>query len=72
MHCAAAAFVIGLLPLFGLGLVSDQRTDWVYVIVSAVLGISSCFLLTLPNTKEPDLGAVRDRSGIDLLRADEP
>lgn len=41
VHCAATPFLLALLPLFGLGVVADPRTEWVLVIVSSVLGISS-------------------------------
>jgi uncharacterized membrane protein YfhO len=41
MHCAVTPFVVGVLPLFGLSLFSNQRTEWIFVAISAVLGISS-------------------------------
>jgi O-antigen/teichoic acid export membrane protein len=41
VHCAVMPFVIGLLPLFGLGIFADQRTEWALVAVSLVVGLSS-------------------------------
>ncbi len=34
-------FIIGLLPLFGLGVFVDQRTEWALISISLIVGLSS-------------------------------
>ena len=41
VHCAVMPFIIGLLPLFGLGVFSDRRTEWALVAISLIVGLSS-------------------------------
>jgi hypothetical protein len=41
LHCAAMPFVIALLPLFGLSILADPRTEWAFVAISLVVGLSS-------------------------------
>ena len=41
VHCALTPFAIGLLPLLGLSLLADERTEWAFVGVSVAVGFSS-------------------------------
>jgi hypothetical protein len=40
-HCATTPLIIGLLPLIGLEIFADKLTEWIFVSVSFVLGVSS-------------------------------
>ena len=41
VHCAAMPFVIALLPLVGLSVFADPRTEWAFVAISLVVGLAS-------------------------------
>ena len=41
IHCAVMPLMIGALPIVGLEMFASQRTEWLFVATSGVLGISS-------------------------------
>jgi hypothetical protein len=41
LHCALTPMLIGLLPLAGLGLLADERTEWVFIAAAFVIGALS-------------------------------
>lgn len=44
VHCMIMPLVITLLPIFGLSLFATEQFEWILLIVSAILGITSlCF-----------------------------
>ena len=41
VHCAVMPLVIGLLPLVGASVFSSPQTEWIFVVTSFTVGISS-------------------------------
>lgn len=41
IHCALMPFIIAFLPVTGLGLLADPRTEWTFVAVSITVGLMS-------------------------------
>jgi hypothetical protein len=41
VHCAAMPLLIALLPFVGLSVLADPRTEWAFVAISFVVGLSS-------------------------------
>jgi hypothetical protein len=44
IHCAVLPLVVTLLPLVGLSFLADERTEWVLLGLSALLGVTSLCL----------------------------
>lgn len=51
VHCAFMPFIIGLLPLFGLGVFADERTEWAFVSISLIVGLASLLPSYIKNHK---------------------
>lgn len=41
VHCMLMPFVVGLLPLLGLGALANERTEWLLVIAALCVGLVS-------------------------------
>lgn len=41
VHCAVMPFLIGVLPLLGLGFVAEERVEWLLVALSGLIGVAS-------------------------------
>lgn len=41
MHCALMPIVFGVLPLVGLGMLADERAEWVLIFIAIVIGAAS-------------------------------
>lgn len=41
IHCTLTPFVVGVLPLLGMRLLADERTEWIFVGTSILTGFAS-------------------------------
>lgn len=41
VHCALTPFVIGVVPLLGMRFLVDERTEWILIGISVVIGVST-------------------------------
>ncbi len=41
VHCAVMPALLGVLPLLGLGVLADERTEWTLIAVSFLIGAAS-------------------------------
>jgi hypothetical protein len=51
VHCAFMPFIIGLPPLFGLGVFADERAEWALVSISLIVGLASLLPSYIKNHK---------------------